>query len=183
MPGGVDVCKAVVALHDLGVAVFRAEDLRVVFGGGRAADDMVSTLVAGGVLRVACEAVYVFVLAEGSSGDLLCELARAIARGEWIYESFASAASAHGLISQCVTSLTLATSGESRVCMTPYGMIEYVHLDDAARTSVDASMVVDRPALGIPLATREVTRRDCRLAGVVCDLIDEEDCRGQDGYR
>lgn len=162
-------------LSKLRKQVFRKSDLMTALGGGIAAERTIEKLTRGGVLVRAARGVYVCVINVHEQGYLLYDIARALRRGEWAYESFFSAASLHGLVSQCAESLTLATSGCSHTFVTEFSIIDFVHVPRAAETAVDPRAVIERTREGIPLATIEVTRRDCERSGKSMDLIREMD--------
>ena len=88
-------------------------------------------------------------------------------------ESLYTAASRWGLVNQVpFMRVTCVTTGEDGTCETPFGRIDYVHVDIPGEELLRRSIDDGSP---LRLADRELTLETLRLTGLdrIYDLVDE----------
>lgn len=168
-----DTCAAILTIDGTDRVAFRKSDLRRILGGGAEGESTIRRLAVGGLLRRAGRGVYYSVMAARRRLDAIYEVARCLRRGEFMYESLESAASIHGLVSQCIQGVTIATSGSSHTFSTELGVIDFVHVDGVADRLADGSAVEARTSTRMPLSTAEVALEDMVAAGRPTGLIEE----------
>jgi len=156
-----------------GRSVFLKRDLAKVFDeGGKTLDQTLRRLVAAGLLERAAHGVYLYALSTNLGVSALEEVALALRRGEHVFESYESALSQWGRISQVpVDRMTLATTGRKGVFRTRLGVIEFTHT--AAEPAEITANTVDRPGHVIPIATEAYAMSGLRRVGRNLDLIDQ----------
>lgn len=170
-----NLCAAILALDATDRVAFRKSDLRHLLGGGTAAEKTIDKLIRGGILVRAVRGVYVSALAARRSDTTLHEIARCARRGEFIYESFESAADKRGMISQCVMALTVATSGYSNTFTTPFGTIAFTHVEGAGPAVANTRDLDPQGPHRLLLASRDKVLTDMVVAGKPLHLIEEEE--------
>jgi len=156
-----------------GRCVFLKRDLAKVFDeGGKTLDQTLRRLVASGLLERVAHGVYLYALTAHLGVLALEEVALALRRGEHVFESYESALSQWGRISQVpVDRLTLATTGRKGVFETRLGVIEFTHTA-AGAAEITANTVV-RPGHVIPIATQAYALSGLRRVGRNLDLVDQ----------
>ncbi|WP_143096253.1 hypothetical protein [Tranquillimonas alkanivorans] len=99
-------------------------------------------------------------------------IAQKLRPGETLYESFESAASGHGFISQIPMIYTLGTTGESGYLKTRYGHVELTHVE----RSPEEIERMTRPAYGpVRIARPELALDDLRRKDRNLHLVNMED--------
>ena len=157
--------------------VFRKDELAALLPGSKEA---VERLVEDGMLLRFAEDVYVYRESAHVGHATLHEAAQALRPGEFVYESFESAASRWGLISQIPMRLTLATTGSSGEYDTPYGCVELTHTP--ASESELLAGTVDRSEFGeLPLAGEKLALHDLKREDRCQDLLAEERLKEEGG--
>lgn len=155
--------------------LYRTRELGLLFNEeGNTLRSTMRRLVADGVLERVARDVYLYKLSYHLGADVLGEIAVFAKQGEFCYESFESAASQWGVISQIpMGALTVATTGASGEERTPYGTIEYTHVDG---TFLEArkGTVSRRPRTALAIAKKERAVEDLVSQGRSLDLIDWE---------
>ena len=156
-----------------GRCVFLKRDLAKVFGeSGKTLDQTLRRLIAAGLLERVAHGVYVYALSAHLGVSALEEVALALRRGEFVFESYESALSQWGRISQVpVDRITLATTGREGVFRTRFGVIEFTHT--AAGAAEIATNTVARPGRVIPIATEAYALSGLRRTGRNLDLVDQ----------
>jgi len=156
-----------------GRCVFLKRDLVKVFDeGGKTLDQTLRRLVTAGLLERVAHGVYVYALSAHLGVAALEEVALALRRGEYVFESYESALSQWGRISQVpVDRMTLATTGRKGTFHTRFGVIEFTHT--AAKASEIVANTLTRPDHVIPIATEAYALSGLRRAGRNIDLIDQ----------
>ena len=131
-------------------------------------------LVAEGVLSRPTRGVYVY--AENPGPEVLHHIVEAMRKGATNVESFETALSKWGLISQSYPRLlTVATTGREATVKTEWGTIELVHTAMAPTDLLAAS--VSRDGM-LPLADEETSLLMARRASrKALELVEEEDDR------
>ena len=156
-----------------GRCVFLKRDLAKVFDErGKTLDQTLRRLVAAGLLDRVAHGVYLYALSAHLGVAALDEVALALRRGEHLFESYESALSQWGRISQVpVDRMTLATTGRKGVFRTRFGVIEFTHT--AADAADIAANTIDRPDRMIPIATEAYALAGLRRTGRNLDLVDQ----------
>lgn len=129
-------------------------------------------LVKAGILVRAAHNTYIFGESTRPGSTVLEEIALSLRRGEYVYESYESALSQWGIISQIpIDRLTLATTGRSGTYKTPYGVIEFTHTSSNPKTIVENT--VERPGHPVPIANQEFALKNLKRAKRNIEMIDE----------
>lgn len=136
-------------------------------------NETLKRLVANGTLTRAARGVYVYADSRHLGAITIEEVALALRRGEYVFESLESALSQWGDISQIpIDRLTLMTTGRSGEYRTPFGVIEFTHTELAPATILDNT--VQRPGHPLPLATRPFARANLKRVRRNLDLLESE---------
>jgi len=156
-----------------GRCVFLKRDLaKILDESGKTLDQTLRRLVAAGLLERVAHGVYVYALSAHLGVPALDEVALALRRGEYVFESYESALSQWGRISQVpIDTMTLATTGRKGVFRTRFGVIEFTHT--AADAAEIAANTVARPGRAIPIATEAYALSGLRRTGRNLDLVDQ----------
>lgn len=172
----VDVIKTL-RLWDLksGRFLFRTRELGLLFSeGGNTLRSTMKRLIADDVLERVAHDVYLYKLSYNLGGSVLYEIAAFIKLGEFCYESFESASSQWGVISQIpLGRITVATTGSSGIEETPYGTIEYTHVERNFPNVRDGT-VSRLPRTALPIASKARAVEDLIAHKRSLDLIDWE---------
>ena len=152
--------ERLMAMDAAGRYVYSTGDLARLFGEPRSSARLSGTLtrlVAEGILSRPTRGVYVFAQARSLDSSVLARIALVARAGEVCVESFETAASRYGLISQSYARLlTVATTGRSGRIDTEWGRIEFIHVSATPEYLRDNSLEVDGCTL------RVTTERLCR---------------------
>lgn len=159
--------------------VYIKRDLGKLFG--ERSDTLNSTLrrlLKAGILVRAAHNVYVYAYTAHAGAATLDLIARALRRGELVYESLESALSAYGIISQIpVDRRTYMTTGRTGEYRTPYGVAEFTHTKEpSARILPELTEV---PGRGVPVASPGLALRNIKSTKRNLDIIDMEAMDGQ----
>lgn len=171
--------ECVKALNDWdkrGSYLFSKGDLGLIFGEeGNALSSTLRRLERDGVLLRVARGLYAFALSHNFSPTTIQDVAIALRPGHFVYESFESAASQWGLISQIpLDRLTVATTGPSGEFETPFGVVEFTHVGLAPSQIVRDS--VDRkPYQPMRIATEGRALKDLLDFNRSVELIDPEE--------
>jgi predicted transcriptional regulator of viral defense system len=137
-------------------------------------DATISRLVQAGILERAAHGIYVYALSRHADGNTLDLIARNLRRGEITYESYESALSEFGVISQnLIDRRTYATTGKSGEYHTSYGVAELTH------TKLSPAQIL--PGLihitgrGVPMATKQLAYQNLKATRRNLSLIDYEE--------
>jgi predicted transcriptional regulator of viral defense system len=162
-----------VAWDRRGKYVYLKRDLaKVLEETGNTLNQTIKRLAAKGVLERGAQGVYVFAHSSRIGATTLEDVALALRRGEYVFESLESALSQWGAISQIpVDRLTLMTTGAKGTFVTPYGVIEFTHTS-APAAEIRAS-TLERPDHPIPIATNDYATKNMRRAHRNLDLVHE----------
>jgi predicted transcriptional regulator of viral defense system len=146
--------------------VFTRQDVSRLFEGetdGSLAKSLARALDAG-VLKRACQGVYVNPRARSFDAHAIEQVAKALRPGEYNYVSLESALSEYGLISQLpIDRLTVMTTGRKGVIHTLYGVIEFTHTKRPAQDLLDG--LHSLPGRPLRIASAEAAMRDLRRCG------------------
>lgn len=157
-----------------GKYVFTRSDLGMIFN-ETSHNTLSATLrrfVKSGLLIRAAHDVYVFAFSNCSRTRILEQIALVLRKGHYVYESYESALSQWGLISQIpIDRITCATTGRSGEYRTPYGVIEFTHT--ATNPQVISANLVKRPEHLLPLANQELALANLRKSKRNSDLVKE----------
>lgn len=175
--------EAVKVLHHWCVGgryLFRLRELGLLFGeSGNTLKATVRRLVSEGVLERICRDVYKYALTFRDGRSVVGDVAAFLRPGRYTYESFESAASQWGLISQVPMRVTCATTGAPGEYDTPYGTIELTHVDRPGAEIV--GRIADRePESALPIASRELALDDLLACKRTLELIDWEEVEDDD---
>ncbi|MEG0418713.1 MAG: hypothetical protein RSB04_12660 [Gordonibacter sp.] len=130
-------------------------------------------LVANGTLVRAARGVYVYANSRHLGSSTIEDVALALRRGEYVFESLESALSLWGDISQIpLDRITLMTTGRKGEYRTPFGVIEFTHTQSSPATILDNT--VQRPDHPIPLATKEFARANLKQVRRNLSLLAQE---------
>ncbi len=154
--------------------VFTRSDLAKIFdeGSPNTLSATIRRLVGAGVLERAAHNAYVYSHSARVGATTVEDVALVLRKGEYVYESYESALSAWGLISQVpIDRITCATTGRSAEYRTPFGTIELTHT--ATPPDVIAGNVVRRPGHSLPIANEELALANLRHSGRNLDLVRE----------
>jgi len=117
-----------------------------------------------GVLTRVCKGIYINPLVPPTGTHLLARIAVLLHWDKFIYISLESQLSHLGRISQVmINHLTVMTTGRSGAIKTLYGMIEFTHTKQTAKTL--HGLVYFDPDVGIFRAKEEKAIKDLRRAG------------------
>lgn len=156
--------------------LFSKGDLGLIFD---EEDDALSStlrrLVRDGVLLRVTRGLYAFALSHNLSPTSIQDVAIALRPCHFVYESFESAASQWGLISQIpLDRLTVATTGASGEFATPFGVVEFTHVSltpaQIVRETVDR-----KPYCPMRIATEERTFKDLLDFNRSVEMVDPEE--------
>ncbi|WP_251159380.1 hypothetical protein [Caniella muris] len=124
----VDAMEALAAEDRRGAYIWHLDGLGGLFGEeGDRLRGTVERLVAEGALGRVADGLYYNRLSRSVGLDTLYDFARALRPDGLSYESFESAASQWGIISQVPWRLTFATQGSGGEYRTPLGTVEFTH--------------------------------------------------------
>lgn len=157
-----------------GKCVFTRTDLEKIFGetSRYTLSATLRRLVNAGLLIRAAHDVYVFAFSNCSRTLILEQIALILRKGHYVYESYESALSQWGLISQIpIDRITCATTGRSGEYRTPYGVIELTHT--ATNPQVIAANLVKRSDHLLPIANKELALANLRRSRRNLDLVKE----------
>lgn len=163
--------KNVYTVGDIGVAVQeRGNTLR----------STIKRLSKERVLESVARGIYFFTLGVSNARNTLLDIASLMRPGEYTYESFESAGSEWGLISQAPVDLvTCATTGSTGEVGTSFGRIEYTHVELAPEDW--ESMTSRRDGYtNLRIASKALTARDLVDNRRSLDLIDWEEMDYED---
>ena len=151
----------------LGRYVFTTGDLARIFSEPRGCPALSGTLtrlVADSFLARPCRGVYVYRKAQSLDATVLARIALTARRGEVSIESFETAASKWGLISQSYArSLSVMTTGRSATFSCEWGELALVH---SARTPTYLyEHSIERPETPMRLADERLTLGSIRRSG------------------
>ena len=176
--------EAVKILHDWdmkGRYLFRSRDLGLLFGErGNTLRATIKRLLADEVLERVAHDAYLYGLSCHKGGMILYDIASFLKPGEFSYESFESAASQWGIVSQVpLGRITVATTGLTSEEDTPYGVVEFTHVD---RSIVDAAdgAVSRAPRCPLPIASKRRAVEDMVRLDRSTELIDWEEVESED---
>lgn len=179
----VEAIKRLVAWDRRDKFIFDARELSLALGErGDRFRATVTRLVADGVLTRAARGLYVYELSSHLDAFILHRVAMALRPGRYVYESFESAASRWGFISQIpVDRITFATTGATGTFRTPYGVIELTHVRRGPLEILDGT--VDRaPMEPTRLAKEGVALEDMLAVPDRCVELIDWDVLEEDGY-
>ncbi len=153
--------------------VFLKRDLAKIFDeSGKTLDQTLRRLVSANLLERVTHGVYLNALSSRLGATTIEEVALSLRRGKHVFESFESALSQWGRISQVpIDRLTLATTGRKGIFHTKYGVIEFTHTE--APVAEIVANTVDRPDHAIPIATETYALHGLRRVGRNLDLVDQ----------
>lgn len=155
--------------------VFMRADLAKLLG-EQSQDTLSATLkrlVKAGVLVRAAHNVYVYAHSGLVGATTLEDIALVLRKGEYVYESYESALSQWGLISQVpIDRITCATTGRSGEYRTPYGVIEFTHTQQNPLEIVNN--IVRRPGHALPIANEKLALVNLRRSGRNIDMVRED---------
>lgn len=152
--------------------VYTKRDLAKLFGEptGDTLSETIKRLVARKVLIRAARGVYVYALSSNLGPATIEDVAEAIRRGEYNFESLESALSQWGAISQVpIDRITVMTTGRKGEFRTPFGVIEFTHT--ASSPLEILANVVRRDGHPLPIATREYALVNLKRVGRNLDLV------------
>lgn len=135
----------------------------------------IKRLMADGIIRRVARDLYVYLLSRDVGANTIYDIALKLRQGRYVCESFESAGAQWGFISQIPTDrVTVATTGRSGEFRTPYGVIEFTHVNRPALEIVEG--IVDRkPYNPLPIASEKLALDDMLAAKGRCvELIDWE---------
>lgn len=136
-------------------------------------NETLKRLVTNGTLTRAARGVYVFAESRHLGATTIEEVALALRRGEYVFESLESALSQWGDISQIpIDRLTLMTTGRPGEYRTPFGVIEFTHTEQSPASILDNT--IQRPDHPLPLATRSFARTNLKRVRRNLDLLESE---------
>jgi len=156
--------------------VYCKQDLAKILGltGDAMLNTSLQRLVASGVLVRAAQGVYVFAHSRNIGATTIEDVALALRRGEYVFESLESALSQWGRISQIpIDRVTLMTTGRKGEFKTPYGVIEFVHTSSTPLQII--SRTIKRPGHTIPLATEEYALESLKRVGRNLNMVMEKE--------
>ena len=160
-------------MDDAGRAVYSTGDLARLFGEPRSSARLSGTLtrlVSEGILSRPTRGVYVFAPARSLDASVLARIALVARAGETCVESFETAASKHGLISQAYGRfLTVATTGRSGRIESDWGRIEFVHVSATSEYLRDNSRA--REGLPMRIATETLCLAHLKRSGRAHELL------------
>lgn len=147
--------------------VFSTGDLARIFGEPRnqpALSGTLTRLVSENVLSRPCRGVYVYRRARSLDATVLARIALVARRGAMSIESFETAASKWGLISQSYArSLSIMTTGRSGGVSCEWGEIALVHTARSASYLYQHS--IERPETPLRLADEQLTLSSMKRSG------------------
>lgn len=135
----------------------------------------IKSLMADGIIRRVARGLYVYLLSRDVGANTIYDIALKLRQGRYVCESFESAGAQWGFISQIpIDRVTVATTGRSGEFCTPYGVIEFTHVNRPALEIVEG--IVDRkPYNPLPIASEKLALDDMLAAKGRCvELIDWE---------
>jgi len=140
---------------------------------GDTLNETIKRLVTRKLLIRAARGVYVYALSSNLGPTTIEDVAEALRRGEYNFESLESALSQWGAISQVpIDRITVMTTGRKGEFKTPFGVIEFTH---TASSPVEILANVERrDGHPLPIATREYALVNLRRVGRNLDLIVRE---------
>lgn len=159
-----------------GKYLFTTNELSVALGeDGDTLKSTIRRLAADEALVSVSRNLYAYGFSRNLGSDTLQDVAIALRPGEYVYESFESAGSKWGFISQIpMDRITVATTGWSGVFKTPFGVVDYTHLSKTGFSMMVDS--VDRSPYGsLRLAKKATAAADLVIARRSLDLIDWEE--------
>ncbi|MDR0593976.1 MAG: DUF6088 family protein [Bifidobacteriaceae bacterium] len=158
--------------------VYLKRDLRKILGEtGDTLSQTLKRLTRKGVLIRAAHGAYVYALSPRVGATTVQDVALALRRGEYVFESLESALAQWGVISQApLDRVTLMTTGAGGAFRTPYGVIEFVHTKLSPEQIRRG--VLDRPDQPAPIATEAFALRNLRRTGRSAELVAEGGAHG-----
>jgi len=157
--------------------VFLKRDFAILFNEhGKKLDKTLERLAKSGILERVAHGVYLYSASAHIGAYTLDEIALALRRGEYVFESLESALSQWGRISQIpIDRITYMTTGRSGEFVTPFGVAEFSHTE-ANWIEINGN-TVRRPNRRIPIATEEYALKNLRRVGRNYDLVLEMDAK------
>ena len=161
--------------NQYGKYVYLKRDLKKLFGETEnTLNQTIQRLTKAGIIERAAHGVYMYTLSINIGEGTLDSIARNLRRGEITYESYESALSAYGVISQIpIDRRTYATTGRSGEYRTPYGVIEFTHTkNEPARIIEGLHRYSGRK---LPVASKQLAWKNLKSAHRNLDLVDMEE--------